>query len=641
MTRVFALALREIVERKLLFLGAALVAVITLLVPLMPLPGRYAYGEVVDTSAFVFAFLLVVGGGVVLGATTIGRDLSSGRIAFFFTRQLDAWEIWAGRVLGMFLTLVLATFLVLLPGTLIGGGMRHLWSGRGNQELPTAAIFAILLPLAAHYTSVALRSRSAWLALDVVALCIASGMLWTLSLPFLPFWFGRPQSLGALFALLTACLAIAGWAGLAKGRIAPVAVHRWSAFTLWSLVAVALLSFAAWRTWVFAVSPHEIDLSKGWAHEIDGNGEWIGIGSGEKKGRGGIPHEFLMSTKTGAWMRVDDSQTVAVSADRRVAVIAKRSWNWRPPRWIDTTMQIVDLTAPKPTARELGIVLPVMIWSSPTLSADGSRLAIVESKRLSVYSLPEEKLLAVFPLDPEHRWSQVRLLDADTVRVLTNTENGAVVSTFDIASRKRISEHVFSGGRPRMDRAAEHVAISSSKAGKDGVLAVHDVSEGALLAEISTPVSAMGRRFHWLADGGFALALVPDDGRRRRTETDVVGESEVVVYALDGTERLRVPLPGARRIMLAGEQRKGELLLVWSESENFLQPCERRPHVVALDMASGSMRELAFEGWPKAISWGVSPEPGAASTRLFSACDGSLVMLDAATGATRELLGSR
>lgn len=637
MTRVFALALREIVERKLLFLGAALVAVITLLVPLMPLPGRYAYGEVVDTSAYVFALLLVVGGGVVLGATTIGRDLSSGRIAFFFTRELHAWEIWAGRVIGMFLTLVLAAFLVLLPGTLIGGGMRHLWSERGNQELPTAAIFAILLPLAAHYISVALRSRSAWLGLDVVALCVASGVLWTLSLPFLPYWFGRPQGLGALFALLTVCLAVAGWAGLAKGRITPVAVHRWSAFTLWSLVAVALLSFAAWSAWVFAVSPQQTDLSKGWAHEIDGNGEWIGIGSGDKKGRGGIPHEFLMSTKTGAWMRVDDSQTVAVSADRRVAVIAKRSWNWRPPRWIDTTMQIVDLTAPKPRARDLGIVLPVMIWNSPTLSADGSRLAIAESKRLSVYSLPEEKLLAVLPLEGSN-WSVVRFVDAGTVRVLTFTENGTMISTFDIASRKRISQHVFKGGRPRMDRAGEHIAISSSKAGQDGGFAVYDVAEGALLAQIPSPVSAMGRRFHWLADGGFALAHAPADGGRRQSDTEGVAEPAVAVYALDGTERLRVPLPGARRIVLAGEQRKGELLLVWSESENFVQPCERRPHVVALDVASGSLRELEFEGWPKAISWSESPGPGAASTRLFSTCDGKLVMLDAATGETRDLL---
>lgn len=639
MTRVVALALREIVERKLLFLGAALVAVITLLVPLMPLPGRYAYGEVVDISAYAFALLLVVGGGVVFGATTIGRDLSSGRIAFFFTRQLHAWEIWGGRVAGIFLTLAIAAFLVLLPATLVGGGLRHLWSERGSQELLNAAIFAILLPLAAHYMSVALRSRSAWLALDVVAICAASGVLWTLALPFLPYWFGRPRGLGALFALLALCLAVAGWAGLAKGRITPVAVHRWSALTLWSLVAVALLSFSIWRAWVFAASPQEIEWPKGWAHELNANGEWIGLSSGEDKGRGGIPHEFLMSARTGAWMRVDDMSSLAVSADKRTAVIAKRSWSWRPQKWFETTIQIVDLTARKPRARDTGIVLNEGLWDTPAISADGSRIAIRESGRFSVYSLPDEKLLAAFPME-ETGWPVLLFRDAGTLQVVSWEEGVTVISTFDIARRERVSRNVFTSSRYLLDRTGGRVALTSNAADKVGVVAMFETISGMKLGEIHSQGPFSVRRAHWLSDGGLALATIAA-ARLRRDAPGEIAEPAISIHSVDGAERLRVPLPGAQRIVIAGEQREGELIVLWADNANVKTPCAGKQHVVAIDLASGALRELPIEGWAAASSWRMSAGPGSASSRLFSTCDGKVVLYDAATGEKRTLLGEK
>ncbi len=640
MNGVAALALRELSERKLLFMGAALVAVITLLVPLTPIPGGYKYGDVVDLSAFVFALLLMVGGGIVLGATTIGRDLSSGRITFFFTRQLHAWEIWFGRIVGMFVTLVLASIIVMLPATIIGGGLRNMWSVRAAEELVNAAIFAVLLPLAAHYISVALRSRSAWLALDVVAVCVALALLGPLSLPFLPFWFGTPRTMGVILALLTVILALAGWVGLAKGRSTPVAVHRWSAFALWSLVALALLSFAAWRVWVFSASPSDIGWSKSWAYEIDGNGEWIGLGSEEKGGRGGIPHEFVMSTKTGAWFRVSDTQRIAVSADRRVAVIAKRTWAWKPPSWVDTTMQIVDLTASRPRARDLGIVLNELTWSPPALSADGSRLAIVQSKGVSVYSLQDEKLLAAFPLERSN-WTTALFVDARTLQVVTAFDNETVVSRFDITRRQRISRAEFKGRGSRIDAKAEHVAVGSGSAEKPRVVRIYETTSGAKVGEAIFPSSPVGRRFHWLVDGGFALATI-DEPPRPGGSVEMGHETpRLTIHAIDGTERMRIPFPGAKRIVIAGEQRHGELIVVWSDSDNLSNPCTGRPHVDVVDMASGSLREVPFEGWPKSFTWRSSAARGTVSTRLFSTCDGKMVMLDAATGEQRVVLGGR
>lgn len=640
MNRVIALAAREMSERKLLFLGAALVAVITLLVPLAPIPGGYAYRDVVDVGAYVFALLLVAGGGLVLGATTIGRDLSSGRIAFFFTRELHAWEIWAGRILGMFVTVVVAATIVLTPATLLGGGLVHLvaeWKTAG-PELLNAMLLAVMLPLAAHYMSVALRSRSAWLALDVVALCAAAGVLWTLALPFLPFWFGKPRSLGAIFLIVTVILALAGWVGLAKGRISPVAVHRWSLATLWSLVAVSLLGFAGWRAWVFSVSPGDVDFSKGWAYEIDGNGEWIGIGSGEKTGRGGIPHEFLMSTKSGAWMRVDDSEPVAVSADGRVAVIAKRSWAWRPSRWVDTTIQVVDLTAKRLEARDSGITIPELIWSAPALSADGSRVAIIEAKGVSVHSLRDETLLASFPLERRH-WSSALFIDDATLQVTSSDEAKTVVERFDIAGKRRLSRIELQGNRYRIDPTGARIAIASSTPERSGRITICDTITGGVLGGLDTKASPVGRRFHWLVDGGFAVAtaeFTPRDG-----QPGLRTEGMLAVHAADGAERIRIPFPGAKRIAIVGEQTEGQLLVVWSDSDNITSPCAGDTRLVAIDLATGGVRQLPFEGWPRAYSWRAPAQRGTVGSRLFSDCNGTMVMYDVATGEMRELLGGK
>lgn len=640
MTHVLALTFREIAERKLLLVGSGAMGLMVLLAPLLRGTGSYTYLDVADLAALIVVTSVYVGGCVVLGATVIGRDLSSGKLSFFLTRPLGTAEIWTGRMLGAFLTALLSALLAAIPVTLAGGGLRHLFEPTpGGGDLPSMLAVPLVLLLAAHYVGVAFRSRSVVLLLDIVALCVASGMFWTLALPFLPSWFGRPQSLGAFCALLALFLAVSGWAGLANGRITPVAVHRWSAATLWSLVAVALLSFASWRAWVFAVSPHEIDLSKGWAHEIDGNGEWIGIGSGEKKGRGGIQHEFLMSTKTGAWMRVDDISGIAVSADRRVAVIAKRSWVWRPPKWFETTIQTVDLTAAKPRARDTGIVLNEGLWETPALSADGSRIAVRESGNVAVYSLEDEKLLAAFPHD-EAGWPIISFSDNGRLLVISTEEKVTVISTFDIARRERVSRNVFTGTRLRLDRTGSRVAIGSGTEDKRSVVSIYETRSGVKLGEIPFQGAVWGRRAHWLSDGGLASATI-DATPLRKDHAGEIAESSISVHAVDGTERLRVPLPGAQRILIAGEQREGELIVVWADNSNLQTPCAGEPHVVAIDLASGALRKLPIEGWAAAYSWRTSTGPGSASSRLFSTCDGKMVMFDAATGEKRTLLGGR
>jgi hypothetical protein len=377
-------------------------------------------------------------------------------------------------------------------------------------------------------------------------------------------------------------------------------------------------------------------MSKGWASEFDGNGEWLGIGSGEEKGRGGIPHEFLISAKTGAWMRVDDASSVAVAADRRIAVIAKRSWAWRPPRWFETTVQVVDLTKSELKARDTGIVFGEGLWEAPAVAADGSRIAIRSAANVSVYSLPDEKLLAAFPLESAG-WAGVRFIDADTLEMLSSEEDVTRIVRFDIGRRARISRIELPGGRFRLDSAGSRVAVAAHRSKNGRLMTIHDTRSGSKIAELPFKSSILGRRLCWLDRGEVALATL-DDSPGGADVAD--GEPpRVTVHAADGSERLRVPFPGARRLQIVGEQRAGQLLVVWSDSSEYKEPCSGDTRLVAIDLATGAVAELPFDGWPKAYSWRMSPVRGSVTTRLFTACDGNMVLYDVATGEKRALLG--
>jgi hypothetical protein len=284
-------------------------------------------------------------------------------------------------------------------------------------------------------------------------------------------------------------------------------------------------------------------------------------------------------------------------------------------------------------------VLNEGLWETPALSSDGSRIAVRESGNAAVYSLADEKLLAAFPLESTG-WPALYFLDAGTLQVISTEEKVTVISTFDIARRERLARNVFTGSRFRLDRTGSRVAIGSTTADRRGVVSIYETISGKKLGEIPFQGAVWGRRTHWLSDGGLASAAI-DATPLRKGHSGEIAESSVSVHAVDGTERLRVPLPGAQRIMIAGEQREGELIVVWADNSNLQTPCAGTPHVVAIDLASGALRELPIEGWAAAYSWRTSTGPGSASSRLFSTCDGKIVMFDAASGETRTLLGGK
>ena len=119
-------ATREIVERRSVLLAALVAGLLPFAAPLIPGIRSGEGAEARDAAALMIA--LAFGGGLsfLLGGTIVGRDLSERRLGFDFARPLSGGAIWAGRFLGAVGLPLLVAVVVVLPATVIGGGVLSL-----------------------------------------------------------------------------------------------------------------------------------------------------------------------------------------------------------------------------------------------------------------------------------------------------------------------------------------------------------------------------------------------------------------------------------------------------------------------------------------------------------------------------------
>ena len=115
MRGILAVASRELVERRLVFVAAAVAAVLPFFAPLFPwLRGNdldELRGVVALTLATTFAAALAMGYGVAM----ISGELKARRLGFYFSRPLSGLAIWGGKLLAGVVMVWVAPLLVLLP----------------------------------------------------------------------------------------------------------------------------------------------------------------------------------------------------------------------------------------------------------------------------------------------------------------------------------------------------------------------------------------------------------------------------------------------------------------------------------------------------------------------------------------------
>jgi hypothetical protein len=166
MSRLLAVAARELRERWLLFPGALVAGLFPLVIP--------AFGvsrDVAPTAGAVGAGLLGMAAAVVIGSSMLARDAANGRLGFLFSRPLPCGTIWGGKWLAA-LTLAATTatltaipWMVAYPLESLGGHhgdswLRAVWTSEGTLLFAVVLLLAVGLATQRHRGSA--RARPGW-----------------------------------------------------------------------------------------------------------------------------------------------------------------------------------------------------------------------------------------------------------------------------------------------------------------------------------------------------------------------------------------------------------------------------------------------------------------------------------------------
>lgn len=241
------------------WIGRRNVFLLALGVGLIQLAGWKAGGEE-GKSAMLAVISGTLMGWVIaglFGTTMVGRDLEERRFGFLLNRPIRAGEIFAGKVAAGLGLAVLSACVVALPLFLLGGLWRLFSLKQGVQMLGLWLAGGLACLLFFHATSIQVRSRSPWLALDLL---VWSAFAWGARLLSL-----RLAGVGAfedmlrlwlvLLIVTTAGLALAGYLQVAEGRADLRRGHRWVSVTLACSLATALLIGWLQAAWVLRARP--------------------------------------------------------------------------------------------------------------------------------------------------------------------------------------------------------------------------------------------------------------------------------------------------------------------------------------------------------------------------------------------------
>lgn len=629
--KAFATVLRrELAERWLLALGAALLGLIPLAMPFLPLSISQA-PDARSGTAIALAVIVSYVLALVLGSTVLARDLSERRLGFYFSRPLPGWAIWAGKLAGAALLAFGSGILVLLPSLLAGDrpAPSGSWGPAGDsaQSFTLWAMTVLALLLAANAFSSMVRSRSPWLLLDLLAGTLLVGLVGAITGHLLVA--GALSALAmahaALLVLLVLSFAAASAVQVTRARTDPRRGHRLLSLTLWALLGFSALAFGGYARWVLAVSPEDLVEIAGVIPAPAGN--WIALGGSTGKLRGEFEPNFLLDTSSGRSLLIRSQSAgwggVTFSRDGRHAAWAQMVGRGALPMIIHRLE--LDRPGAEPVATPIGF--SKHIPHSLVLSPDGARMACLAGERIVAQEMKNGRLLLAAPILDGESWSadRLRFLDSTTLRLYrTRIENAQAelrVLDFDLGTGRMVREirvpgynHFLWGISPD----GQQLLLKSRKpelSGQDVAIAIANLPTGELPAGIRLEGVSSGLSF--LTDGRVVSA------QRNR--------GRLGLHLLDsrGKELKRFGLPG-RRVRLGGQPAPGLLVVMIAEDSS-----DKTWRSALLDLESGALRQIGEglyqEGWP------ILP-PGSIGTQIFVQKHGGLVRIDPATGRRRVIL---
>lgn len=646
MKRFAAVALREVAERRFVLVAAAAAAVLPFLVPFLPGVPQDQEQMARSITALILSCAFGLGGSLLVGASVVGRELAERRLSFHFARPVSAPVVWGGKLLGGLALVLLAELLVLLPTSISNGRFPGLPGI--NVDTPVLwAILALAVPffLLAWVGSVALRSRSPWLVVDLVLLVAVPALLFVILRRLGRFGYGPAwrETLVAVGVLLVALLA-ATLAQVVAGRTDPRRGHGAQSLTLWAILLLGTAGCAVWAERL--VDPGIESLRRVWAEPASPDGNWAVI-AGSAREHGGGQTTYLVNFATGRKVLLPYSLGGVVSADGSRA--ARVSWSTVQGSF-RVSIETLDLARGGSATIELGTWVEGL-----ALSADGRRLAWVSEGTCGVVELPSLRSLASVRI-PAGRWAYAPLFDsADKVRLhprrswrtkLGRPEGAPeplgdpVAFELDVPRRALVPLATYPvasipRSRPLQgERDAEPLLFLVPSFDRSRVLAVgYGPSRGVRLLDALTGAALAS--FDGAEGGGRPIAALLADGGAVVFDPAPEG-GRLIVLDRHGTQRSDITLPaGTRHVRFAAEIQKGGIAVGLGTDTT----TEKRTWYLA-DLGDGRLKPLPVEPLDRGV-WDemqLVPAPGSPATRLaWEKGTGRLVLFDPATGETKPL----
>ena len=626
----------EIAERRLLLLVSPLLGLLALAAPLLPGAAGAGRAELRDAAALFLALAASGLTALVLGATVVGSDLAAGRLGFWFSRPVAGASIWAGKLGGAAVCAWAAGLLVLLPAALVAAAAAGLAGSGGsllhNTLLPgrQLALWAASLPLAilaAHAAGVALRARSAWLALDLAGAAVVSALVLT-AIRRLQYW-GRlaDASLVAPHLAIGAgvVLLVASAAQVLGGRTDPLRGHRRLSLSLAVLGLAGALAFTLLAHRWSDLGPQDL---RAWPLAWAAPGQSWMVVSGPAAGPPGTGASFLLQPASGRVLRGrfefgGFGLPILFSADGRHALWAE--YQGAAPR---SPVILVRLDLDRAGAEP--VPTPIVLAGPPyalAVSADGTRVAVLGRGRVAVHEVADGRLLAAAAVD-DGGYILPLFLNDRTLRVLVTrgaTDGGVWLHVYDLdlVSRKLLERARLPaiGREWSLNPDASRIAVARDR--PYPAVALYDLASGRQLADLRHPGAKV--RAYYLADGRLAEQATDPAG----TEVTVLdGEGHPPA---GGPPRFRVPAGTSIRWL---QQATADLLLALEVRPRPEGGTARAWQV--LDLTAGVVRPLGTGVEPV---YGSYRQPlGRAPLCLAGNRSRHLLRIDLVTG-ERRLLG--
>jgi len=512
------IAAREFEEKRFVAYAAVAFAVLPFILAAIPGVSGKSPGDVIVMASLIFGITFAFAVAVISGASFIGRDLSDGRMSFYFSRPAGSLSIWFGKLTAGIAMIAGCFALIVVPARLaVGDHWKRLVSASTTWSVLSVLLLALALFLVAHVISTFARSRSPLVAVDFAAAVICGVSIRFLILPLMAGQaFVIIAKLSLILTIAAAVAVIAGGAWqLERGRTDRRRNHLALSQFLWGTMAVVLLLAAAYVAWVVSAKP--ADLTGHIQGTRSSSGRFAVI-TGLSKGRADYRATFLLNSEDGSVTRVDPlaAWSTRYTRDGRSAVL---------PRRAGQVADIMIYTHGKSEPVDTGLT---MTGGDFFVSDDGSRIATISRpSTLSIYDVAQKRSLASARL-PETMFLHPFFVTNDVVRIYLNMPDGMKIVEMDVRTRGlHETGFVPSGNAVNAypDSSATHMLM---KVAGSGALTLNDARTGAPIRALATGTQLKTVRY--LRDGRIAFV----DGPNSATVLHIL--------AADGTPQRDVPL---------------------------------------------------------------------------------------------------